>query len=1192
MKSMATSRVSAGHPVDIASGTLFHDHTDRFLPGLFPLRFGRRYSSQVLANPRPLFGDGWASPFEIRITIDESGYRLVSRDGDVETPFSTTRPIASQGAVYRNLGATLELRHPTSSSIEVLAWNYLSTDVYRFLFYPDSPSLWLLSRVELVGGGQIQIHRGRTGLIERLVQLRERRGFRIKHNTDGLAEAIFLFQEDEPSTLAASRPPLMRYAYDRQARLVAATDAQGNSARYEYDRRGRLTRETTVGGRVFRFAYDEAGRCTTASGLEDFARVDLAFDDQKRLTRVTDSLGNVTTYSFTPAGLLERTRSPLGHETRFVHDDLGRIVQHVDADGRPNTFTYDADGNRQGMLMPGGGSMQFLFNGTHQLTTIVDAGGYQWSREYDSAGRLVTASDPTGASWRYSYNMHGDIIGLEDPHGRMRMFVRDGIGALRRAIDPAGATVDFDYTDEGAVASWTDSLQHRTAIDYDELGRIRALFQPDGTVRRFAWSPTDQLTTYIDERSHVTRYRYATCGQLIEVVRPDSSSLSLVWSTEPGQLLELRNSKGESLTYQYDEDHRLTAFMDFAGRRFEYGYSPAGRLLVVREGEADETQHTWDAAGRLAETHYVDGRTTRYRYDARGMVVEADNGDVKLVRTYDAVGRLLSEFWGDMGVRNTYDALGFRVHRELSTGYTVSYDWDVAGRLTRIAPRDSGSISVAYDKRGNEILRSIAGGSELRFSYDSRRRCTGQQVHDRRSASPSRTRTIDYDPCSNVTRIADSISGETRFRYDALSRFEHLERSDGLVEHYTYDHADNLLRREKGSHGATSPARQFTYARGSRLAAAGSTPYGCDSAGRLVARGVGQSRTTFHWNGAGQLQGVGLPAGTSWKYVYDAFGRRISKSCDNKTTTTFIWDDDVIAGVLSSDAIGVAHFTAWEFDPSGFAPIAKVDQRGTLLCLNDVNGAPLALLDREGTFLWEGRSDAFGVLHSFIGEGDECPIRYQGQWHDGESGLHYNRFRYYDPEVGRFISPDPMGLSGGTNPYIYAPNTTSWIDPYGLAKVPCEKAVQAAVDHAVANIPGLSREQAEVIVRGAFSRGSSVTFGGSRVRGNHGPGSDLDVGFGSLSTSQAGKVIDRASSVPGGLPMETTRIVPGNETPHIPRIQSPEEFFMRSGTRGGGDPRAGEPYTPSGYITYSPDGSATHCQPDGTITRTPPPDTS
>jgi len=145
--------------------------------------------------------------------------------------------------------------------------------------------------------------------------------------------------------------------------------------------------------------------------------------------------------------------------------------------------------------------------------------------------------------------------------------------------------------------------------------------------------------------------------------------------------------------------------------------------------------------------------------------------------------------------------------------------------------------------------------------------------------------------------------------------------------------------------------------------------------------------------------------------------------------------------------------------------------------------------------------------------------------------------------------------------------------------------IDAQVAFAVRTVPGVEEEQARLLFDEAFRRGSTVVLGGSRVRasfgvGTHRPDSDLDVGFGSLTVSQAGRVIRRVSSL-GPLQLETTRIVPGNQTPEIPLIQSPEEFFQRSGIRVGRDPLAGQPFAASGSYTFHPDGSITVYPPGG-----------
>jgi hypothetical protein len=152
--------------------------------------------------------------------------------------------------------------------------------------------------------------------------------------------------------------------------------------------------------------------------------------------------------------------------------------------------------------------------------------------------------------------------------------------------------------------------------------------------------------------------------------------------------------------------------------------------------------------------------------------------------------------------------------------------------------------------------------------------------------------------------------------------------------------------------------------------------------------------------------------------------------------------------------------------------------------------------------------------------------------------------------------------------------------------------IDAQIDFAVQTIPGMEEAQTRGLLKEAFRRNSTVVIGGSRVRAAFGSGayrtdSDLDVGFGSLTVSQAARIIVRITSI-GPLQLETTRIVPGNQTPSIPSIQSPEEFFQRSGIRTAADPQAGQPFGPSGSYTFHPDGSITVYPPAGVPVVIPP----
>ena len=199
------------------------------------------------------------------------------------------------------------------------------------------------------------------------------------------------------------------------------------------------------------------------------------------------------------------------------------------------------------------------------------------------------------------------------------------------------------------------------------------------------------------------------------------------------------------------------------------------------------------------------------------------------------------------------------------------------------------------------------------------------------------------------------------------------------------------------------------------------------------------------------------------KYLYDAFERRIAKR-DAFGTTRFAWDGNR----LLCDACGQWTRT-YVYEPGSFVPLAQMemvagddsDGSGRPHCAvrhihADHLGTPNEVTDEHGEITWASEYKAWGNTLRVVGVAQKHialaladataaqraveeaqPIRFLGQYHDSETGLHYNRFRYYDADCGRYVSLDPIGLAGGSNSYQYAPNPSGWTDPLGLAKGQC-----------------------------------------------------------------------------------------------------------------------------------------------------------
>ncbi|VYT90657.1 hypothetical protein [Metakosakonia massiliensis] len=191
----------------------------------------------------------------------------------------------------------------------------------------------------------------------------------------------------------------------------------------------------------------------------------------------------------------------------------------------------------------------------------------------------------------------------------------------------------------------------------------------------------------------------------------------------------------------------------------------------------------------------------------------------------------------------------------------------------------------------------------------------------------------------------------------------------------------------------------------------------------------------------------------SWRYRYDAFGRRWRKE-DEQTgkATLFFWQDERMVTECDEDDalfdprevdneyVKATAFTctSYLYEPGSFRPLAQFKGRGrggaVYWYINDHLGTPQELVDGKGNIAWSGLYRSYGQL-VVQGGAVRQPLRLQGQYADEESGLHYNRYRYYNPRSGRYISQDPVSVRGGINTYAYVPDPLGWVDPLGLACV-------------------------------------------------------------------------------------------------------------------------------------------------------------
>jgi RHS repeat-associated protein len=357
-----------------------------------------------------------------------------------------------------------------------------------------------------------------------------------------------------------------------------------------------------------------------------------------------------------------------------------------------------------------------------------------------------------------------------------------------------------------------------------------------------------------------------------------------------------------------------------------------------------------------------------------------------------------------------------------SVSGTLSYAYDSFNRLTsKTTPQ--GSISYTYDAAGRRTSMTVAGQSSVNYTYDTTNRLT--QV-----TQGSNNISFNYDNASRVTSISGSNGILVEYTYDLASNLTGIVfKKDAVVlGDLTYQYNAEGKRTKMGGSfartGLPQPLTSVNHNAANQLTQRGAAVLAYDNNGNLTSDGT----NTYTWNARNQLAGMSGP-GLTASFQYDVSGRRTNKTI-NGVSTSYLYDGDSAVQELSGTTPSANLVTG------GVDKIfTRTDATGTRTPLTDAQGSTLALVDDTGTMQTQYTYDPFGNTTT-TGQSNANSSKYTGREDDG-TGLYYYRARYYSPSLQRFISEDPIRISGGdTNLYAYVGNDPiNFVDPSGLCGV-------------------------------------------------------------------------------------------------------------------------------------------------------------
>lgn len=768
-------------------------------------------------------------------------------------------------------------------------------------------------------------------------------------------------------------------------------------------------------------------------------------------TLLTDSLGNQTTYNFGVNGGswgLASSAGP-GCSTCTIRgtvlestDSNGNILSHTDDLGRVTSYAYDSNSNVTSVSQQLNPSTpvttSYTYNSFGEVLTATDPLGNVTTNTYDTRGNLLTVTSPapngnTPASiTHFGYDTKGELTSITDPLNNPTTLTYTTTGLIASITDAQNHTTSYQYDTRGNRTSVIDPINgaaHPTTFAYDIVNRLTGITYPDGSSVSFGYDYRGRRTSVTDQNNRTTTYDYDDADRLTSVTDAANNATYYAYDTEDN-LTSITDANNHTTNFAYNARGWVTQ-TTFPSTLYEtYGYDTVGNLTSKTDRKNQTIQYVYDALNRLAQKSYPDSTSVDYVYDLASKVTQVNDPTGAYGFAYDNMSRLIGtstqySFLPNQTFTNsyTYDAASNRKSLTAPDGSITTYGYDTLNRLNGMANSLAGSFGFGYDALSRRTSITRPNGVNTSYSYDSVSHLlsvlhqAGTNVLDGASYT--------YDAAGNRSSKTNYLNGTTsNYTYDPLYQLTQVSQGGGTTESYSYDAVGNRL----SSLGVPS----YQYNASNELMSTSQGSYTYDNNGNTLTDVSGKSYT---WDFENRLTSALVPGIGTVNFKYDPFGHRIQKS-GTSGTTNYLYDGaelleegDQSGNLLAAYALGLA------VD----APVATMRGGVTSYYEQDGVGSLTSLSSSAGTIANTYIYDSFGKLAADTGTLMNS-FRYTGREFDSETGIYEYRARYYDQNVGRFISEDESRLNIDKSLYAYVANNPGiFVDPSGLvARLYCE----------------------------------------------------------------------------------------------------------------------------------------------------------
>ncbi|MFC3341605.1 polymorphic toxin-type HINT domain-containing protein [Paenibacillus abyssi] len=910
-----------------------------------------------------------------------------------------------------------------------------------------------------------------------------------------------LFSYDAAGRLTQETDPLghsVGYVYDELGRVVTQTDALGQKTTYTYDDAGRLVHTTEPNGAQWKLEYDARGMLVKVT--DPLGQVSaMTRDALGQVVNTTDEAGKKSTFQYNPLGQVTRVINPLGYATDTVYDARGLLTAVKDAKGQTTSYSYDPLGRLLQVTNALGNTTSYGYDVLGNLTSKTDALGRVTNYQYNLRSELIKEIGPEQRVTELSYDALGNRVGVTHPDGQTTSYGYDVLSRLTDIQYSDGKRVGYEYDATSRRTKMTDELG-TTTYTFDALNRLIQVTDPYSRTIRYEWTASGQRSRIEYPDASSVSYQYDLLERMTAVT--DAQGNTTTYAYDPRGLLVSKQIPSMGLSsYQYDDAGQLlelTHQNQFGNvlERLAYAYDPVGNRIQserLSNEDDDDDDNDYDDDDRLRIV-------TDYVYDALNQLVE--------VQTQN----MMSSKHPVSTTKYAYDAVGNRLEKTSAWGKwtkTESYTYDAADRLIKMASEREIN-DYLYDPRGNLLSvtqQRLLPPRKLKIDSDILGKTLTDSVYNK-TVTDSVYRNLDsmteedFDPLRNLFETAKWSKPRivAQYVWNGANRLSRQVNYRGDITRYAYDGDDNRMKMTvdynddwddddrvddwrdddddwEDEDWGDDDWRQYEQwlREGLQSSEGGNVPFERDNADSDIQRHYGNEDRDDDWYEEEDWYEDGH---NDW---YDDWFEDWNDEWDDEDRTELYFTNDVSLALpeplqitgggdgkwkqtyvygAGGERLSMTSPSKYRYDNDDDRDDDDWDDDGqprTQWYLQDALGSAIGMLDKRGRVTARAHYDEFGVMlgtHTFDSDDRQGPgslFGYTGLGYDYTSGLNYARARYYQPELGRFISEDtykgelnnPLTL----NLYTYVHNNPlRYTDPSGhcitdwLGKSFCEKA--------------------------------------------------------------------------------------------------------------------------------------------------------